>query len=83
MQLFITGFIQVFFIAINTYFLAKGFYFGVFVCGCIISFLWAYNVKKVSFGTLKDRIYYSLGAGFGSLLGLIVSKYITSLLTIK
>jgi len=83
MKLFLTGFMQVFFVAINTYFLSKGFYAGVFVCGFIISLIWSWNVKKIAFGSTKDRIYYSLGAGYGSLLGLIVSKYITSLLTIK
>jgi hypothetical protein len=73
MKLFITGFVQVFFVAINTYFLSKGFYIGVFFCGFIISFIWSWNVKKVAFGTMQDRIYYSLGAGFGSLFGLIMS----------
>jgi len=73
MKLFTTGFIQVFFVAINTYFLSKEFYIGVFICGTIISLIWSWNVKKVAFGTLKDRIFYAIGAGFGSLFGLIVS----------
>ena len=73
MKLFITGFTQVFFVAINTYFLSKEFYIGVFICGFIISLIWSWNVKKVAFGTFKDRLFYALGAGFGSLLGLIVS----------
>jgi hypothetical protein len=73
LKLFITGFTQVFFVAINTYFLSKEFYLGVFVCGVIISLIWAYNVKKVTFGTLQDRLFYAFGAGFGSLFGLIVS----------
>jgi len=73
MKLFITGFIQVFFVAINTYFLSKEFYLGVFICGVIISLIWSWNVKKIAFGSLRERILYSLGAGFGSLFGLIVS----------
>lgn len=73
MKLFTTGFIQVFFVAINTYFLSKEFYIGVFICGFIISLIWSWNVKKVAFGTFKDRFYYALGAGCGSLFGLIVS----------
>ena len=72
-KLFITGFVQVFFVAINTYFLSKEFYLGVFVCGVIISLIWSWNVKKIAFGSTKDRIIYSLGAGFGSLIGLITS----------
>lgn len=73
MKLFITGFTQVFFVAINTFFISKAIYSGVLICGFLISFIWSWNVKKVAFGTLKDRLWYSLGAGIGSLIGLIVS----------
>lgn len=76
MKLFITGFFQVFFVAVNTYFIANSFFFGVFICGVIISLIWSWNVKRIVFGTFRERIIYSLGAGFGSLLGLIVSKMI-------
>lgn len=76
MKLFITGFIQVFFVAINTFFISKAIYGGVFICGFLISFVWSWNVKKIAFGTIKDRIYYSLGAGAGSLIGLVVSVFV-------
>ena len=46
MKLFITGFFQVLFVAINTYFLSKEFYVGVIICGFIISLIWSWNVKK-------------------------------------
>jgi hypothetical protein len=76
MKLFITGFLQVFFVAVNTFFISRIIYGGVFICGVIISFVWSYNVKKVAFGTFYDRLYYSIGAGFGSLVGLIASVLI-------
>jgi hypothetical protein len=69
MKLFITGFVQVFFVAINTYFISKMMLFGVFICGFIISIIWSWNVKKIAFGTTKDRLFYSFGAAFGSLFG--------------
>lgn len=75
-KLFITGFVQVFFVAINTYFISKQFYAGVFFCAFIISFIWSWNVKKIAFGTMADRIAYALGAGVGSLIGLIISVLI-------
>ena len=75
-KLFSTGFTQVFFVAVNTYFLSKGFYLGVFICGTIISLIWSWNVKKVAFGSFQDRMFYAFGAGLGSLFGLIVSKLI-------
>jgi hypothetical protein len=42
----------------------------------MISFIWSWNVKKVAFGTLTDRIVYALGAAFGSAVGLLVSTLI-------
>jgi hypothetical protein len=75
-KLFITGFVQVFFVAINTYFLSKIFYLGVFLCAFMISFIWSWNVKKIAFGTLMDRITYAVGAAFGSAIGLLVSTLI-------
>lgn len=76
MNLFITGFLQVFFVAINTYFIANKMLFGTAMAGFTISFIWSFNVKKVAFGTTKDRIIYALGAGFGSLIGLCVSMWL-------
>jgi hypothetical protein len=75
-NLFITGFVQVFFVAINTYFLSKIFYLGVFLCAFMISFIWSWNVKKIAFGTISDRIVYASGAAFGSVVGLLVSTLI-------
>lgn len=73
MKLFLTGFTQVFFVSINTFFISKAIYGGVLICGFLISFVWSWNVKKVAFGTMQDRLWYSFGAGVGSLVGLIVS----------
>ena len=73
MKIFITGFLQVFFVAINTYFITKEYYLGVFIVSFLISFIWSFNVKKVAFGTLKDRLVYSFGAATGGLLGLILA----------
>jgi hypothetical protein len=75
-KLFTTGFVQVFFVAVNTYFLSKEFFLGVFICAFMISFIWSWNVKKVAFGTMIDRIMYAVGAAFGSMFGLVVSTLI-------
>lgn len=71
--LFTTGFFQVLFVAINTYFISKEFYVGVLLCGFIISLIWSWNVKRVAFGTKQDRLIYATGAGVGSLMGLLIS----------
>ncbi|MEP7198033.1 MAG: hypothetical protein ABI851_16055 [Saprospiraceae bacterium] len=78
MKLFLTGFTQVFFVAVNTFFISKAVYGGVLICGFLISFIWSWNVKKIAFGTMADRLWYAFGAGSGSLFGLIVSVYLFS-----
>jgi hypothetical protein len=77
LTLFVTGFIQVFFVAINTFFLAKEMYMGVTVASFMISLIWSFNVKKIAFGSFRDRVIYSLGAMCGSLFGLWISSLIT------
>lgn len=66
MNLFITGFTQVFLVVLNTYFISKGFVLGIALCGFLISFVWSYNVKKIAFGSHLERIIYCLGAMVGS-----------------
>lgn len=75
-KLFITAFLQVFFVSANTYFLAQVNWIGVAVCGWMISFLWSSNVRKISIGNMKDRIIYSTGAMFGGLVGLYLAVQI-------
>lgn len=75
-QLFCTGFLQVFFVAVNTYFISELFYVGIAFVAFMISFIWSFNIKKIAFGTNIDRIVYSSGATSGSLLGTYVSQLI-------
>lgn len=80
MSLFFTGFLQVFLVAINTLLISKQQYIGVFIISFFISFIWSFNIKKVAFGNMNDRLIYSTGAAIGGLsglfLGVIVSKYL-------
>lgn len=71
-QLFFTGFLQVFFVVINTYFITKQYHVGMVITSFLISFIWSFNVRKVAFGGMKDRIAYSLGASIGGLIGLFI-----------
>ena len=74
MKIFLTGFIQVFLIAINTYLISKGLLMGVFISTFAINMVWSYNVKKMSIGTFVDRIKYSFGASIGAICGLSIAK---------
>ena len=73
-KLFLTGVLQVYFVAIQTVFLANSIYSGVVLFGFLISFVWSFNVSKVAFGTIKDKVVYSIGASIGSILGLLTTK---------
>lgn len=75
MKLFSTGFLQVFCVVLNTWLITQRNFIGVFIVGFLISFIWSFNVKKVAFGSMKDRIVYSLGAALGGLIGLIVGGW--------
>lgn len=75
-QLFFTGFTQVYFVAINTYFLSKQFYLGVIVASFAISLVWSFNIKKLAFSSKTDRVIYALGATLGSVIGLFTSSLI-------
>lgn len=81
MKLFATAFLQVFFVAGNTVFLSEKNVAGVAIFGFMISFLWTANIKKVSCGTMQDRLIYSTGAMLGGLAGMSMSSFITQILT--
>lgn len=65
-----------FFVAINTYFLSKEVYLGVAFASFAISMVWSFNIKKLAFGSKKDRVIYALGATLGSVMGLFTSTLI-------
>ena len=78
--LFFTGFVQVYFVSVNTYFLANKNYLGVLIASFIISLIWSFNVKKVAFGSNWHRIIYALGAMLGSIIGLWTSVNLMKLI---
>ena len=76
-KLFFTGYVQVLLVVFNTYCVSKDFVPGIVVCSFGISYFLTHNVKKVAFGTEKDRIIYSLGALAGGLSGYFIGKLFT------
>ena len=74
MKLLTTGFIQVYFVSLNTVFLANNSYLGVTFAAFMISYVWSMNVKKIAIGTNTDRLIYASGATLGSLAGLATSE---------
>jgi hypothetical protein len=70
-KLFLTAFVQVYLVAINTICLAHSVWVGVAIMSFFISFTWTYNVSKIAIGAMRDRIIYSAGAMLGSICGLL------------
>jgi hypothetical protein len=79
MKLFLTAFLQVFFVSANTYMIANNYTIGIIICSFLVSYFWTINVKKISISNKKERILYSSGAMVGSIAGVIVSSLIAAL----
>ena len=80
LKLFSTAFLQVFLVSANTLFIANLFYPGVAIAGFGISWFWTGNVKKISLSGKKDRFIYSVGAMLGGLSGVLLSKFVQTIL---
>lgn len=76
MKIFLTSFFQVGLVAINTYLIMHLYWLGIFFVSFFISLLWAFNVSKVSISTINAKLTYALGAGCGSITGLMILKFI-------
>jgi hypothetical protein len=71
-KLFLTGSLQVLLVALNTYFIAHVMIIQAVVVAFLISLVWTFNVKKISIGNNLDRIIYSAGASFGTLISFLI-----------
>ena len=74
--IFLTGFVQVFLVSANTYFISKTTWAGIAVCGFGISYLWTINVRRVTAGSTAEQITYATGAMLGGLCGVLMAKLI-------
>jgi hypothetical protein len=74
MKTFLTSFLQIGLVAVNTFFITKGNYVAVFIVSFSISLLWAFNVSKVAISTLNQKLTYAFGAGCGAITGLFIVK---------
>lgn len=76
MKTFLTSFLQIGLVSVNTILLQKGIVPAIFVVAFSISFLWCWNVTKISISTTNDKIIYSLGAGCGSVFGYYLVNFV-------
>lgn len=76
MKLFLNGFIQVFFVSMNTLLIMKNNFIGIFICSFLLSFVWSNNIRKIVFSNINERIKYALGASTGSILGVLLIHFL-------
>lgn len=74
MKTFLTSFLQVGLVAINTYLITHLYWLGIFIVSFLISLLWAFNVSKIAISTTNQKITYALGAGCCAISGLLILK---------
>jgi uncharacterized membrane-anchored protein YitT (DUF2179 family) len=79
LSLALTGFFQVAFVAMNTVFLADRNLPGVLAASFLISLIWSYNVKRVVFGSIRDRLAYAVGASLGAGAGMGIADLMVKL----
>ncbi len=67
------GFSQVFLVGVQTYLISREKVYHVFIVGVLISLVWTWNVKRIAFHGWGQSLCYSLGAGVGSVVGLVLA----------
>lgn len=74
LTLFTTALVQVALVAANVIFISHGMIVPMLITGFLISFVWTLNVKKVAFGTFRDRFIYASGAMAGTAIGYYLTQ---------
>jgi len=75
--LFTTALTQVMLVAMNVRFIATGQVVAMLIIGFLISLVWTFNISKVAFGTIWDKVTYATGAMVGTGIGFWISHLIT------
>ena len=71
-KLMIAAILQTALASLNVYQIANSRYLESIIIGFFILLIWSYNVKKIVFGTIWDRIIYSIGGSIGTGLGILI-----------
>ena len=70
------GFIQIFFIAANTLFIAKINYPMIAITAFLTNLVFSYSVKMLAFSEWSDRFSYAFGCMFGCITGTFIASLI-------
>ena len=78
-NLFSTGFAQVFLVATNVVCIAAGNYSLAFLTSLGLSYVWTRNVSRVAIGIERDRWLYAAGAGSGCATGMALARFLSEI----
>lgn len=81
-KIFVSGFIQVFLVGLNTVFISKSETTLAFLAGYLIAQMWMYNVKRVVAQTTIDKQAYAFGSALGVVVGMHTANFLSSLFPI-
>jgi hypothetical protein len=74
--LFFKGFLQTSLVGVSTWLIANGYIWPLIFVSFMISLVWAFNVKSISFGGVIDKYVYALGAATGTIIGVLLIEQI-------
>ena len=76
---FLLGMGMVGLVSANAIIVNHSFYLFAFILGCLISTIWVSGVNHLVKAQLSVKLCYILGAGTGSVLGIIIAKLLATL----
>ena len=73
---FLYPWFQVTLVCLNTWQIANGKIFGAICVSFVLSFVWCFNIQRIAFSNLNDKLIYSASACSGTATGLLISRLI-------
>ena len=75
-SIFLSSLLQIFFVSVNTILISKEMVIQAGVCGFLLSFVWTFNIRRITIASWGERISYCLGAAVGTSSGIMFIKVI-------
>lgn len=75
LKAFLLGLLMVTLVSANTRQVAHLHFAGAFFVGVAISLTWVFGIKAVAHSSRIVGVCYALGAGCGTLLGMVITRY--------
>lgn len=79
LRLFLGAFTQVTLVACNTWQISREYSVGAGFVGFLISWVWVSNIRKIVISGERERFFYALGAGSGTVFGMNLARILYSL----